>query len=85
MWPCGRCRCDADGENGDSWHIEGVVEKTRTCARKLVTPQSDYFITLYHHYRRGHFALAGGVTDQPAPYLEAMQELDQWIKAANND
>lgn len=60
------------------------MPKTRTCARRLVTPQTDYLFLLFRHYQRGHLALAGGVTDQPAPYMEAMALLDEWVKTHND-
>lgn len=35
---------------------------------------------LLAHYRNGSLWNAGGISDQPQVYLEAMQTLDYWSK-----
>lgn len=80
MWPCGQCRCNEDGSGGDRWHIPGIIDKTDQCARRMVTPLSDYLLKLHHHYQNGNLAVAGGVTDQPGLYLDAMQVIGSWKK-----
>ncbi len=54
-----------DGEGG--W-----TRTTRSCPRRLVTPESTFLLSLFRHYRNGHLYESGGVAAQPARYLSAM-------------
>lgn len=78
MWPCGNCLCDENGIGHGSWSIEGVVDSEPVCARRLITPKTDYLVGLFNHYLRGNLAVEGGVTNQPGIYLEAMQKLSEY-------
>ncbi|MBY6104907.1 hypothetical protein KUW19_00225 [Ferrimonas balearica] len=53
------------------WRIDGVGELT-VCPKGQITPRSDLYLQLFPHYRAGYLAHAGGVMDQPEPYLQAM-------------
>lgn len=65
-----------DGQaNVERWEIKGVF-KSRTCPRRLVTAESEMWLSLYPHYRAGHLYRDGGVSQQPALYLEAMRHID---------
>lgn len=58
--------------------MPGVIEKSPHCWRRQITPDSQFMLELHVHYRAGHLAVAGGVLDQPARYLEAMQLITEW-------
>jgi len=91
-FPCESCNC----ENGDAgfyrWQIIGEPvftdetgrpsNATRTCPRRLVTDYSTYLIGFYSHYKAGHLLVAGGISDQPALYLDAMQLIDGAVEQA---
>ncbi len=50
--------------------------RTRHCLRKLVTSESRELLHLHMHYRRGLLLEAGGIRNQPAYYLDAMNVID---------
>ena len=79
-WPCGDCLCDENGYGEARYKIPGVLEPTHQCLRKMVTPFTWYLLDLHKHYMAGNLAVAGGVTDQPAIYLEAMATITEWIQ-----
>ncbi len=55
--------------------IKGVIE-SYTCFLPMITPQSNELLRLFGHYRKGNLAFSGGLLDQPAAYIEAMELLD---------
>ncbi len=55
-----------------------MLESTKQCLRKIVTERSWYLLELHRHYLQGNLAVTGGVTDQPAAYLEAMVTITEW-------
>jgi len=62
-----------DGElEYDRWEIKGIF-KSRTCPRRLITPESWRWIGLFTLYQAGHLAESGGTSDQPARYIQAMR------------
>ncbi len=77
-WPCGECQCDENDIGLQQWKIPGVLESTRKCLRKMVTEHSWYLLELHRHYLQGNLAVAGGVTDQPGAYLDAMNIITEW-------
>ena len=77
-WPCDECQCDKDGNGSQRWKIPGVLDSTRQCLRKMLTEHTYYLIDLHAHYVTGHLAVAGGVTDQPGAYLDAMAIITEW-------
>ena len=92
--PCDTCKC-VDGDAGFyQWQFLGepiftddrgeFQTATRICPRRLVTADSDYLLSLYSHYKAGHLLAAGGLSDQPALYLDAMRVIDIAIAKARN-
>ena len=77
---CDTCTC-VDGrapgftEENPRWEIPGVISTSR-CLRQLVTPASWEFIRLFRHYKAGVLPLAGGLFDQPARFVDAMEVID---------
>jgi hypothetical protein len=51
-------------------------QTTRSCPRRQVTDESAYLLSLYSHYRAGHLLEAGGVNQQPAKFMTAMQIIE---------
>lgn len=39
----------------------------------MITPFSDQMMGLYQHYEKGVLWKLGGISDQPAIYLQAME------------
>jgi len=54
----------------------GYVLATRSCPRRMVSDESLFLLSLYRHYKAGHLYESGGVSNQPAKYLEAMQLIE---------
>ncbi len=44
----------------------------------MVTPYTWLLLDLHLHYMAGNLAVAGGVTDQPGAYLDAMAIITEW-------
>lgn len=51
--------------------------RTRKCLRKLITERSYFFIDLYQHYKNGVLPVNGGLFDQPAVFVDAMQIIER--------
>ena len=49
--------------------------ESRTCFLPMITPQSEFLLRLYRHYKAGILPYAGGLLDQPHFYAEAMEAL----------
>lgn len=47
--------------------------ESRICPKPMVTERSHLLLDLYRHYDNRHLLVAGGLMDQPAAYLQAMQ------------
>ena len=56
--------------------------ETNRCLRQLVTPASWEFIRMYRHYKNGILPLAGGLLDQPARFVDAMEIIDEQISTS---
>ena len=52
--------------------IDGEQVPFAGCLRKYVTPEAQYYVMLYAHYRNGYMEQDGGVLDQNTRYLQAM-------------
>lgn len=48
-----------------------------SCFLPKITPASRALLRLHMHYRNGLLAQAGGISDQPALYVEAMELLER--------
>lgn len=68
---CEHCNC----QPGEEWELRhgDLVVRTDTCPAQIVDPDYLGIVHLYGFYRDGVLAYAGGVMDQPAFYLQAMQ------------
>jgi hypothetical protein len=60
------------------------VLKTSRCPRSLVPSDFPYLADLYAHYQNRILWCAGGISDQPAVYEEAMTLIHQWAKKLND-
>ena len=49
--------------------------ESKVCLLPMVTPQSQYLIRLYTHYKNRLLPHSGGLLEQPNFYLEAMETL----------
>ena len=80
---CEHKNCDFDGElpgsNGPAsfarWEVRGVIS-SRVCLLPMVSSFSDDCLELHRHYKNGHLLRAGGLTNQPRIYLQAMSLID---------
>ena len=52
--------------------VKGVFESS-VCLKPMVTHLSDQMMGLYKHYENGVLWRSGGISDQPAIYLQAME------------
>lgn len=74
-----------DGEAGfERWELRGEW-KSRRCPRRIVTSDTILWLQLYSHYKAGHLLAAGGVLDQPALYIAAMNYIESAYGAARDD
>lgn len=53
------------------------------CPFAYVTGGSREYLRLYRHYKNGYLFNGGGITDQPAHYLDAMSVLDSALNLEN--
>jgi len=51
---------------------DGFELKSKTCLLPKITDRTNNFFKLYKHYSKGVLLVAGGLYDQPAIYIEAM-------------
>ena len=54
---------------------ETICEQN-TCFKTECTTFTDEALRLYPHYKKGCYWVGGGVSDQPALYLDVMKLLD---------
>jgi len=59
--------------------VPGVID-SNVCLKPLVTHFSHQMIGLYLHYGKGALWKAGGISDQPALYLQAMEIIGSTLK-----
>ena len=52
--------------------MDGLIT-SRQCLRQLVPHETWHWIDLYQHYQSRILPYAGGVLDQPAAFMRAMQ------------
>ncbi|MFP4560983.1 MAG: hypothetical protein ACLFQ3_06625 [Thiohalorhabdus sp.] len=82
--------CDEEGELEGSrgpapfvkWEIEhggAQILASRTCPKPMVTEQSTGYLRLYNHYERSVLPYSGGLLQQPAAYLEAMEVIESAV------
>lgn len=82
---CATCTIRHCDESGDipgskgraSWPVwELAGEQYYTCPLPAITPLSRELKRLHHHYEQGLLPFAGGVLDQPAGFMRAMEIID---------
>ena len=49
---------------------------TKSCPRNNLDVESMQLLSLYKHYKNGLLPVGGGLLDQSAQYLEAMEIID---------
>jgi len=78
--PCGGCNCkDGISPVPGRWEVPGVLEATSVCPSRLIPTDFDIVTAWLPHYRNGNLWVAGGISDQPVIYLEAMATLERAI------
>jgi hypothetical protein len=55
----------------------GYIIKSQTCLIPQITHRTNYLFKLHNHYHNGLPLLSGGLYDQPALYLEAMEIIER--------
>lgn len=81
---CANCRwhrhCDDRNPAGfPMFAIPEIGLESRTCLLPMIQPESREFLRLYSHYKNQLLPFGGGVYDQPAVFLEAMELVDSQI------
>lgn len=82
--------CDEEGKLKGSqgpapfekWEIEFFGEQilaSKVCPKPMITARSNGFLRLFNHYERSVFPFAGGLLEQPAAYLEAMELIERAV------
>lgn len=64
--------------------IPGVIA-SRTCLLPMLTPASYLWLRLHRHYKANYLPLAGGILQQPAKYIEAMEVLSSTFSQIERD
>ena len=93
--PCETCSC-VDGDAGFyRWQFLGEpvfrdesgepTGVSSICPRTMVTDDSSHLLSLFGHYKAGHLMNAGGISDQPALYMDAMRVIDGAIAQARKN
>lgn len=67
------------------WEVTGVLPLTNKCPRRSLDRTANLWIDLYPTYRNGNLWAAGGVGDQPAKYLAAMQLIESTVQKVTTD
>lgn len=69
---------DCDGSKGASWFVlDG--EDIRYCPISRITEETALYIKYYGHYKNGYLPADGGMLDQTARFLRAMEIIDSVI------
>ena len=59
----------------DMFEIPNVI-KTNVYLRPMITQASLFYFRLYKHYQKSMFPYSGGLLDQPAVYMQAMELIE---------
>jgi hypothetical protein len=57
------------------WIVPEVIE-SRTCLLPMISEWSRLMVRLWGHYRQHVLPFAGGLMDQPASFMEAMEIIE---------
>jgi len=55
--------------------IPGVID-SNVCLKPMITQASMFYLRMHSHYKNGVLPYSGGLLDQPAVYLQAMELID---------
>lgn len=58
--------------------VRGYDVKQKTCFLPEVDRDAVHWLKLYGNYKDGYLLNSGGISSQPAPYLEAMRFI-KWL------
>lgn len=88
---CKKCRwgkhCDSKNPAAsDIFEIRlpGYHIKQNTCFLPEYDSDSAHWLKLYSSYKDGHLLKSGGISDQPAPYIEAMRFI-KWLQMQGSE
>ncbi len=88
-YPCGACACGPEGESPGGWIIpalknpDGTPWTTNICPRRQLDDGAVELLRYWRFWRQGVLLVAGGLLNQPARYVEAMEFLDYLQADAN--
>ena len=60
------------------WDIPGVLVDSRICPLPMITGETRSMLKLHAHYKNGILPISGGILDQPAAYVEAMNIIESY-------
>lgn len=64
--------------------IRGVI-KTNICLLPMVTPESWELVRLHGHYAKGRVPFSGGVLEQPAAFVRAVEVIEDAIRQGDEE
>lgn len=83
---CNHRHCDKNNPAPyEKWAVEGVLDepagvfRSNTCLLPMISDRTHQLIKLHKHYKNGFLINKGGISEQPALYLDAMELLDSRI------
>jgi len=47
----------------------------KTCAQQALTLETLFWLKLYRQYQNGFLPFSGGYLEQPAPFIQAIEEI----------
>ena len=82
---CNKCtwkHCTPDNPSPNpQWDIDG--EEFNVCPKGLVTWESIDWLRYHSHYEKGFLPVAGGMMNQTAQFVEAMEIIDSTLVRLN--
>jgi hypothetical protein len=60
----------------NKWGVKGIDEEFNICLLPMISRKSREMLSLYGHYKNGYLPYPGGMWNQPAFYIKAMQIID---------
>jgi len=62
----------------NKWEVKDVFSTNR-CPRRDQPDDWAFMLDLLNHYRSGHLWASGGLSDQPAAYIDTMSLIETWV------
>lgn len=81
---CANCDCVEGIAPEIRWATPGAIEPTNICYRYASRGLPAYLWSLFPMYQNGHLYRAGGIGDQPALFLTAMNFLQGYLRGRKN-